>query len=436
MTDVAPVAPPVWSTVRGQDAVVETLRTALVRDQVSHAWMLVGPPDVGQDAVARALAAALNCPEAGAPASEGCGACGICDRIAKDVHPASQTFLPEGTSHLVSGVRERWIPAATRSLVDGRVKVLRIGVADRMNEATQNAFLKILEEPPRTAAGATTVVWLLDVEDESALLDTIVSRCRRLTFRPWTPEVLGAFAEQQLGLPDGVRRQALVRAAMGSPRRLIELADADVSDLVDRLRAERDANPRRKKPTDEDLEEMRDQLSGERARRRHLELLRTLLDQGPAAAVPLARGVEAWARARVEVRKADNAAELAGYEDAFRGQGTRVEWPPGFKTQLEQRHKRTEREAKQEALAVALDEFASYLRDVVAAKSGAADQAIVHVDHLEAIRSDAARTPYPSLFWGLQAVSETREAFERNGAPSLHLERLFLGLAVRLSAAA
>jgi DNA polymerase-3 subunit delta' len=209
-----------WDDVLGQPAAVAALRAALTSDEVAHAWLLVGPRGVGQVELTRALAAALNCPTP--PATDaGCGTCSTCERIGRDVFTPVESFEPEGQFHLVDAVRDTWIPTASRTQTEGRRKVLRIVAADRMNEATQNAFLKILEEPP------ASVVWVLDAEDESALLETILSRCRRLQVVPWGPTPMQEQG-RRLGLP-GEQVAALASAAMGSPARLADLADPTVA---------------------------------------------------------------------------------------------------------------------------------------------------------------------------------------------------------------
>ena len=172
-----------WSGVLGQPAAVRAVRRALDRDELAHAWLVVGPPAVGQQELVRALAAALNCPQPVAP-DLGCAECTTCRRTAQGRHTALLELEPKGAGYLVDDVRSEWIPAAMHSLTEGRRKVLRVRRADRMNEAAQNAFLKVLEEPP------ASVVWVLEVEDEGALLDTVVSRCRRLDLVPWGLEPL------------------------------------------------------------------------------------------------------------------------------------------------------------------------------------------------------------------------------------------------------
>ncbi|MFO7777209.1 MAG: hypothetical protein R6V28_02535 [Nitriliruptoraceae bacterium] len=381
-----------WAAVLGQPAAVHALRTALGRDELAHAWLVVGPPQVGQREMVRALGGALNCPESTTPQG-GCDRCDACRRMREGKHPALLELEPKGASYLVDDVRGEWIPTAMRSLTEGRRKVMRVRGADRMNEAAQNAFLKVLEEPP------ASVLWVLEVEDEGALLDTVVSRCRRLDLVPWGLEPLRLRAGD-LGIPTG-RREALARAALGSPARLEALAEEDVA----------------------------------AARERHLGVIDRLASSGPGAVVPLAKELHAWAKGRSAVVKEANALELARLEEEFgvdeRGRG----WPPGLRNQLRRTHERTERQAQRAALDLLLDDLASYLRDLVAMASGGGSGALVNLDAEVALRRDVQRLPVPDAVRALSAVADCRAALDRNGNAELQLERLLLQLALPIYAA-
>jgi DNA polymerase III subunit delta' len=377
-----------WEDVLGQPAAVTALRAALRADEVAHAWLLVGPREVGQVELTRALAAALNCPASDRP-DAGCGVCSSCERIGRGAHPAVADLEPQGAAHLVADVREEWMPLATRTLTEGRRRVLRVVAADRTNEAAQNAFLKVLEEPP------PSVVWVLDVEDEGALLETVISRCRRLDLVPWGPEAMLTLAAR-LGVP-GEQQEALSRAALGSPGRLRDLADPEVA----------------------------------RARRDHLALLDRLAVGGPGEVTPAAKERVAWARSRIAPVKERHQEELQRLEEAFGVEGNRG-WPPGIKQRLTKRFERLERQEQRRALDLLLDDLASYLRDLLAAQAGARTEVLVNLDHEAAIRRDALRLPAPAVVAGLQAVARCREALDRNGNPELQLERLLLALALPL----
>jgi DNA polymerase III subunit delta' len=379
-----------WDEVLGQPAATAALRAALQAGEVAHAWLLVGPSGVGQREATRAFAAALNCPVSEDP-QVGCGTCSTCERIGRGVHPAVADLEPEGQFHVVDAVRGDWIPTATRTLTEGTRRVLRVVAADRMNEAAQNAFLKILEEPP------PSVVWVLDVEDEGMLLDTVVSRCRRLDLVPWGPDALRELADRS-GVPE-VQREALARAALGSPQRLQDLADPAVAE----------------------------------ARSEHLALLDELATGGPARVIPLAKQLATWARSRTAAVKERNLVELERLEEAYGVERDRG-WPPGVRARVTRRFERRERAETRRALDFLLDTLASQLRDLLAVQGGAGPDQLVNVDHVEALRRDAARLPATALVEGLRAVARARDALDRNGAPELQLERLLLTLALPMYA--
>jgi DNA polymerase III subunit delta' len=384
----------VWEGgAREQPAAVQALRRALTADEVSHAWLVVGPPSVGQQDLARAFTMALNCDHLDAP-DEPCGSCDRCARIGRGTHELLEEREPTGAAYVVDDVREGWIRPASRSITDGRRRIMRIASADRMNDAAQNAFLKMLEEPP------PSVVWLLEVEDESALLDTVVSRCRRLTVVPWGLAPLRVRA-QELGIP-AERVEAVARVSLGSPERVAALAEEGMLE----------------------------------ARDTHLGLLDRLATGGPGQVVPTVKELTRWAKSRVEPLKERHAEEIARYEEDLgvdaRGQG----WPPGLKRQLQRRHERLERGAQRRALDLLLDHLATYLRDLLVVQSGGSNDAVVNVDRVDALARDADRLPARVVVDTLQAVQACRDALERNGNPDLQLERLLLRLALPLYAAA
>jgi DNA polymerase-3 subunit delta' len=182
-----------------QDRALSSLRSALRRGALHHAYLFGGPEGVGKAQAARLLAQAANC-EGGVAGPGGlredpCGACGPCRKIARGVHP-DVLVLREERAMAKAGV---WEPKGgrtpskdivvdqVRDVVDRRLALRRfegrrrfviVDPADAMNPQAQNALLKTLEEPPED----TTLVLVASGAD--ALLPTIRSRCMRITFRP------------------------------------------------------------------------------------------------------------------------------------------------------------------------------------------------------------------------------------------------------------
>lgn len=379
-----------WGDVVGQPAAVAALRAAVGADEVGHAWLFVGPEGVGSAELTTNLAGALNCERTvGTAADEGCGECPTCRRIASGSHLASRTFEPVGAWHRVTDVRGSWIPEATRTLPEGRRRVLRIAKADRMNEATQNAFLKMLEEPPQGT------VWVLDARDTALLLDTVVSRCRRIDLVPWQHAALVSAAEA-LGYEDG-DADVLAAAALGSPERLRRLAD---------------------EPS---------------ARDRHLDVVSRLAAAGPGAVVPLAREIVAWGRERAKQVETNLAGRLDEAALAFGVDGPKGKWPPGVKKQIEGAIKREIRHEPVRCLHQFLDDLASWLRDLLVV--GSATE-LVNRDRRDQLSAETALLGQPAIVAGLAAIEECREAIDRNGQPQLHVERLLMALALPIFVAA
>jgi DNA polymerase III subunit delta' len=386
------VALDLWD-VTGQERAAAVLRGAAASGETGHAWAFVGPSAVGQQQAARALAAALNCPQPPEP-GQPCGACSTCDRRARGAHAAYMEFTPTGAFHRVGDVRERWLRAANRTLVEGSWKVLRIADADRMNEASANAFLKGLEEPP------PRTVWVLDVADPDELPETILSRCRLLRFAAWSPEALDDLA-RELGIDDPGERALAVRASLGAPAVLRRLAEPGG---LDDLRA-------------------------------HREIIRRLRDEGQGFALVAAHAITGKSRRKsdppteVERRtatlKEQGAAELAALEAQY-GE----DLPRGVAKDIEERHARREREARTQVVTAALDDLLTWLRDGLLVVTGGDPAGAIHVDDAEALRADAEAMEDGGILTAIDRVFQTREALERNVQTGLALEALFMELAV------
>jgi DNA polymerase-3 subunit delta' len=401
----------VWSEAGagGARSAATSLHDAVVGDRLSHAWLLVGPDGVGQRELAIALAATSNC-RADAP-ERPCGDCDACHRTQRDVHPALITFEPDGAAHRVEDVRGAWSEAAMRTTPEARRKVLRIVAADRMNVAAQNAFLKLLEEPP------ASVVWILEAEDPGRLLETILSRCRRVDLPPWSSADVRTWLGTHLGGgagggPDDARR---IESAVCAARSSAEWLRGLRRDLAG-------VGPR-------EAREVLDAVA--RLRSDHLGLIDVLAHEGPGAVIPTVKGLVGTAKARREALADRHAVEMSALEEAYGVEGPRG-WPPGVKARIEKRFERIARAEEQRTLRLTLDDLAGYLRDLVAVTSGAPVAALINSDAVGSLERDALRLHPVDLLDAITAVGSCREALERNGAPELQLERLLLSIATSL----
>jgi len=78
---------------------------------------------------------------------------------------------------------------------EGGTKVMIIWMADRMNSATANKLLKLIEEPPKDS------VFILVTENKESIMQTIYSRCQLLEFPPINAMAIAAGLERDLHLP-------------------------------------------------------------------------------------------------------------------------------------------------------------------------------------------------------------------------------------------
>ena len=166
-----------WRDVVGQEGAVRRL-AASVAEPV-HAYLLVGPPGSGKQALARAFAAALL-------------SVGAEDEAARErhvrlalagQHPDLRLVEPEGNTFR-KGDAERVVRSATLAPVEGARKVIVADGCEDMEDEAAGYLLKTVEEPP-----ASTVFVLLTTEVVPEIV-TIASRCVRVELFALPTEVV------------------------------------------------------------------------------------------------------------------------------------------------------------------------------------------------------------------------------------------------------
>ncbi len=208
---------PVWSGLLGQPEAVSQLQQAVQhKDQgVHHAWLMTGPPGSGRSNLAHAFAAALLCPE------NGCGECKSCIMAAAGSHPDISVLSTERVVISIDEVRDLVASSQFGGSL-GKLRIMLIEDADRMQERSSNVLLKALEEPP---AGT---IWLLCAPSEADMLPTIRSRVRRVGLKvPAVQEVARLLVER-----DGIEPKLALQVAaesqshIGMARRLATSSEA------------------------------------------------------------------------------------------------------------------------------------------------------------------------------------------------------------------
>jgi DNA polymerase III subunit delta' len=171
-----------FSAFPQQQGVVQLLQRSLERGRLGHAYLFQGSDLTELETMARILAKTLNCEHppqraAGGLALDCCEACLNCRKIDAANHPDVLWLRPESKLRIITvdQIREL-LKAVYLKPTQARYKLAVIVGADRLKTEAANAFLKTLEEPP-----ADSILVLLTT-DPQRVLETIVSRCLRLSF--------------------------------------------------------------------------------------------------------------------------------------------------------------------------------------------------------------------------------------------------------------
>ncbi|MFR9652058.1 MAG: DNA polymerase III subunit gamma/tau [Rikenellaceae bacterium] len=167
--------PATFATVVGQRHITDTLKNAIERGQLAHAYLFCGPRGVGKTTCARIFAKTINCLNLqGGKGGEACGVCESCRSFdagrSLNIHEldAASNNSVEDIRLLIEQVRI--MPQI------GRYSLFIIDEVHMLSTAAFNAFLKTLEEPPAHA------IFILATTERHKILPTIISRCQCYDF--------------------------------------------------------------------------------------------------------------------------------------------------------------------------------------------------------------------------------------------------------------
>ena len=165
--------PGTFADVKGQEAIVTTLKNQLMSGRVGHAYLFCGTRGTGKTTVAKILAKALNCENLTDD-----GPCCECDRC-RSIEDGSSMNVVEidgASNNGVADVRQI-VEEVSYAPIDGGKKVYIIDEVHMLTDSAFNALLKTLEEPPEY------MTFILATTDPQKVLPTIQSRCQRYDFK-------------------------------------------------------------------------------------------------------------------------------------------------------------------------------------------------------------------------------------------------------------
>jgi DNA polymerase III subunit delta' len=184
-----------FAELTGNERVKAALKRMLVTDRLPGALLFTGEEGIGKKLFALEVARALNCRTP--KDEEACGVCSSCTRIAKLNYP-QRDDAEEWTQIIWTDYPDVGLVVAPKRVLrveqmrqiekeanfrpyEGKARVFLIDEADKLNDASANALLKVLEEPPGTSH------LILITARPAMLLPTILSRCQMIRFSPLTP---------------------------------------------------------------------------------------------------------------------------------------------------------------------------------------------------------------------------------------------------------
>ncbi len=210
------------------DKLIEEITEAVKTNTLPHAIILDGAKGTGKQTLAKIIAQSFVCSSDSRP----CGKCAACIKAMHSSHPDIFTANGDNTGELnVDAIRN--IRADSYIMPnEAPTKVYLLLNCDKMLAPAQNAFLKVLEEPP------ANVAFIITVTSANMLLQTVRSRSRLYTLYPATPEaaaeyVLRLFPERDYG--DILHAAQLCDGNIGKTIGMIESGGEEAKKLADEI---------------------------------------------------------------------------------------------------------------------------------------------------------------------------------------------------------
>ncbi len=218
-----------FQDIIGQEQIKEHLHTALMRNQISHAYVICGERSSGKEYIARLFAMALQCEKrngAGEDAPIPCNECRSCRQALTDNQPDIIRVQHEKPNTIgVEDIRTQINQDIVIKPYSSPYKVYIINEGEKMTPQAQNALLKTLEEPPAYA------VILILTTNMDAMLPTILSRCVSLHMKPAPDNEIRKYLMEQLQVPD-YKADVCVAFARGNVGKAKALATSEEFDNI------------------------------------------------------------------------------------------------------------------------------------------------------------------------------------------------------------
>ncbi len=214
--------PQTFDDVVGQDHVVRTLKNAIARNRIAHAYLFVGPRGTGKTSTARIFAKALNVtngPKADFDPQ---------DPVAQSIAEGRCLDVIEfdaASNTQVEKIREFVIDTVAYAPAEGKYKVYIIDEVHMLSGSSFNALLKTLEEPP------AHVKFIFATTDPQKMPATVISRCQRFDLKPIPTELI----VQRLKKIAVAEKIKVSDAALASIARMADGGMRDAQSIFDQM---------------------------------------------------------------------------------------------------------------------------------------------------------------------------------------------------------
>jgi len=198
-----------WNII-GHKMQVQGLEQDLKINNINHAYLFSGPDSLGKFKIAKTFSKILQC------SHNFCRNCQNCQLIESENHLDTLFFRDQEEIISIQDIRK--LKELVNLKFNSRYRIIVMENIDRMTIAAQNAFLKMLEEPP------PKTIFLLTTKNISNILQTIISRCRIYNFYPLPNSLIEKYLNENIE-KDSMKIENIIALSQGKIGQSILLAN-------------------------------------------------------------------------------------------------------------------------------------------------------------------------------------------------------------------
>lgn len=178
------------------ERIIERFAILNQNNRLAHAYLLVGPFDIGKSETALSIAKLVNCERR----KDGlfCDHCPSCRKIAHGNHPDIHMIISNNGETIKIEQIRRLLSEIQLRPYEGQKKVFILKNVENFTLEASNAILKTLEEPTRDS------LLLLTTSVLEKNLDTIKSRCHIVHFFPLSKRKLASQLTKEYDITEDI----------------------------------------------------------------------------------------------------------------------------------------------------------------------------------------------------------------------------------------